>query len=546
MATSGIVKTDTKYDSYFWVKWSISGSQDITGNKTTIAWSCGLTPGEKYYTNAIKMGAVAINGVTVYSGGTYSDITDYKDHTFASGTLTIAHSGDGSKTFTVSAFSGWLYGNGDYNASAQSFTLPTIPRATTPTLSASSVNMGSAVTITLNRASSSFTHKLTYAFGSLSGQTSGLSASSGVGTSATFTPPLTLANQIPSTTSGKCTITCQTYNGSTLIGTKTVSLTLNVPSSVVPTISGVSISEATEGLATKFAAYVQNKSTLAVAITASGVYGSTIKNYETYIQAVPYRTASFTSNVITASGTIGVVTIVTDTRGRTAQVSNSVTILEYSPPEISALSAWRITTAGVASDEGTRIAMAMKFAISSVGGNNDHTYNFKYRKSTDTEFTSFGSGSASWSYDDTQLFTSAPEISVDNAYVIRVEIADYFQTAAYEVQIPTAFTIMDFRNTGKGMAIGKVSEKDALEVAMNSEFTGQVKIFAPGSSVADSGFIRMYRADGTLCAFLATSDGGDGLNLHFYSGGAWAGVVKFTKDGAIVAKNLSYGTATTG
>ena len=188
----------------------------------------------------------------------------------------------------------------------------------------------------------------------------------------------------------------------------------------------------------------------------------------------------------------------------------------------------------------------MKFAISSVGGKNDRTYNFKYRKSTDTNFTSFASGTASTSYDDTQYFTSSPEISTDYAYVIRIEIADYFQTVAYEVQIATAFTIMDFRSTGKGMAIGKVSEKDALEVAMNSEFTGQVKIFAPGSTVADSGFIRMYRNDGTLCAFLATSDGGNGLNLHFYENGVWKGVVKFTSDGAIIAKNLAYGTATTG
>lgn len=91
------------------------------------------------------------------------------------------------------------------------------------------------------------------------------------------------------------------------------------------------------------------------------------------------------------------------------------------------------------------------------------------------------------------------------------------------------------------MAIGKVSEKDALEVAMNSEFTGQVKIFAPASTEADSGFIRMYRADGTLCAFLATSDGGDALNLHLYSGGAWSGVVKITSDGTIEASNVRIG-----
>ena len=66
----------------------------------------------------------------------------------------------------------------------------------------------------------------------------------GVGTSTSWTVPLSLANQVPNGVSGTCTITCKTYNGSTLIGTKTTSLTLTVPSSIVPEISTIAISEA--------------------------------------------------------------------------------------------------------------------------------------------------------------------------------------------------------------------------------------------------------------------------------------------------------------
>lgn len=167
MATSGVISTNTKYGSCFWVKWEISGSQSISDNKTTIAWSCGLTPGEQYYDNAIKMSAVSIAGVKVYDGGTYSNITDYKDRTFASGTLELSHNADGTKSFTVAAFSGWLFGNGDYTAAAKSFTLPTIPRATTPSIGP--VTIGGKATISLPRASTSFTHTLSYSFGSASG-----------------------------------------------------------------------------------------------------------------------------------------------------------------------------------------------------------------------------------------------------------------------------------------------------------------------------------------------------------------------------------------
>ena len=35
---------------------------------------------------------------------------------------------------------------------------------------------------------------------------------------------------------------------------------------------------------------------------------------------------------------------------------------------------------------------------------------------------------------------------------------------------------MDFRSTGKGMAVGKVSEKDAFEVGMDADFKGSVMI----------------------------------------------------------------------
>ena len=72
-----------------------------------------------------------------------------------------------------------------------------------PSTSASSVALGSSVTINTNRLSSSATHTLTYTFGSASG-----TIATNVGASTGWTPPLSLASQIPSATSGYCTITC--------------------------------------------------------------------------------------------------------------------------------------------------------------------------------------------------------------------------------------------------------------------------------------------------------------------------------------------------
>lgn len=510
-------------------------SQSAADNTSTVSYSLVISRPYNISSSASKSYSITINGSTVKSGTT--TIGGSGSKTIASGTTTISHNADGTKSisfsFNLALAITW---GGTYISTASSsgsMTLSTIARATQPSLSSSTTAMGSSVTISMPRASSNFKHILYYDWYGSGWQV----IKSELDTSYTWTIPLSFANSIPSATSGWGTIYCETYNNEALIGTKSVTFTATVPSSVVPTISKVSITEATEGLAAKFGAFVQNKSTLAVEITAAGAYGSTIKSYETYIQAAPYRAASFTSALITTSGTIGVVTTVTDSRGRTAKVTNSVTVIAYSPPVINSLSVERIDTSGNYSDDGERIAVSMSFAISPVNNLNDHTFALKYKATSDTEFATFSSGSADWTYDGTQSFTDSPVISQDSSYTIRFEVSDYFQTVAYEFSLPSAFTLMDFHSTGKGMSIGKVSEKDALEIAMDMEVTGKAKIFAPASNVADSGYLRLYRADGTLAAFLATSDEGNGLNLHLYSGGAWSGVVKVTKDGALTVNN---------
>lgn len=125
MATSGAVNTKVLDDTYFWVRWNVQKSSSST-NSTTINWSCGVNPGHQYYTNALKIGPIKINGTTVYDGGTLSNITDYKEHTFSSGTLTIEHDKDGTKTFTISPFYGWIYESRNTWSSEKSFELPSL------------------------------------------------------------------------------------------------------------------------------------------------------------------------------------------------------------------------------------------------------------------------------------------------------------------------------------------------------------------------------------------------------------------------------------
>ena len=457
MATSSAMSTTNDKIKY---KITITqNSQSVANNTSNVTVSVRVYRTNTGYTT-YGTGTVycTINGTQYTEAITSSDKITSSGIVVFSKTLNIAHSADGSKTLATSA----RITHDQFSSSSQSYSqkLTTIPRATTPTLSASSVNMGASITINMPRASSSFDHTLTYKFGSATG-----TIGSDLGTSKAWTVPLSLASQIPNGTSGTCTITCKTYNGSTLIGTKTVSFTAKVPSSVVPSISALTAAEATTGLAAKFGAYVQNKSKVKVSITAAGSYSSTIKSYKTTVAGKSYTGSSFTSGVLTSSGTVTISTTVTDSRGRTATKSITVSVLAYSAPKISTFTAQRSNGLGAADDQGTMALARINFAIASVGESNDKSYSVDYKPKTSDTWVTAASGSV-YSYNSNMLLNI--DLNPDNSYDLRLTVTDYFGTATALAEIATTFTLLDFHSGGKGIAFGKVSEiENQMEIDMD-------------------------------------------------------------------------------
>ena len=469
MATDAIIKTNVKYGSYFWVQWSVR-EQDAARNKTVILWSCGLHPEEQYYTNAIRMSAVVINGRTVYSGGTYSDITDYREETFASGTMEIDHESDGSKTFTVSAFSGWLYGNGDYNAPAQSFELPTIPRATVPSMGAATI--GEEVTISLPRASGTFTHTLTYSFGSASG-----TIGSALGTSAVWRLPESLAAQIPHDPGGTGTLTCVTYSGSTLIGSKTIAFTASVPGSMKPALTPGWATVTYDNSGTKASAiraWVQGYSKARAEFDDSRItckQGAGVQQYSiTYlgktVSESPYRTETIGGTAATVRCTV------TDSRGLSAYEDFEIAIHPYAPPAITGARLYRADGDGAASDSGTHIAGRATANYSSIGGENAAAIR-GYWKAVGG---SYGSGAA-LSSGVTGIISGSAVISADRSYVAKLVITDSLgNTAEFEDSIPTERVAFHLKEGGNGAAFGKAAETEyVLELAEDWELKGGKK-----------------------------------------------------------------------
>lgn len=392
----------------------------------------------------------------------------------------ITHNADGTKSVTISATfyirftrnsTGVYY---EKITASQTIMLNTIPRATQPTLSASSVNMGSTVTINMPRASSSFTHDLAYSFAG----SAYTSIGTGKGTSYTWTVP-DLASKIPSATSGTVTIRCITKNGSTTIGTKTVLLTAKVPttSDFMPSISSVAIAEQTSGLAAQFGAYIQNKSKIKATITAAGAKGSTIKTYSTTFAGKTYTGSSWTSGVIAQSGSLSLTTTVTDSRGRTAKKTTTISVLAYAKPSISAFTARRATQAGVEDIiNGTHVSLAYTYSVTSLNAKNTANFKVEIKGINEGTWQTILTGSDLSAKVTTPVVLPTPQISTDNSYDLKATLYDWFGTeteATFLGSIKSGAVILDLRAEGDGIAFNKVAELPNLfDIGFPARFFG--------------------------------------------------------------------------
>lgn len=459
MASSGSITTNEKEGRSITLSWTLS-SQSIEKNTSTIAWTLkgsGSSGGGSWVmSGAFK---AVINGTTVYSSGTRIQLK--KDQVIASGSTTIAHNTDGTKSFSLSCQAG-VYTYAVSVTASGTHTLNTIPRASS--VSATNVNMGSATKITISRASSSFTHTLTYKFGS----STGTIVSKTTSTSVSWTPAISLANQIPKAVSGSCTITCDTYSGSTKVGSKTCTLTLAVPATVKPTITSLGVTRVDGTVPTDWGIYVQSKSKATLTINrAAGSYGSTISSYSISGGGFSSTESSFTTGFLTTSGTITFTAKVTDSRGRVSDAKIvSISVVAYAAPSFTDYLSQRAISDGTANDDGTYIRSIISYSYSSCGNKNTLTRSTYYKKSSASTWintnNSFSSGAA--------FVFGGSAISTESSYDVKYTITDAFITVTIYDTVSTAAVLMDFKAGGKGIAIGKVAEKDnTVEIANNWE-----------------------------------------------------------------------------
>lgn len=441
------------------------GSQSITANTSTVNWRMTVSRTGAYYTHNHQGDSTLslnLDGQNVhYSYPTWE--TSGEEYTLASGSSTISHNADGTKTLPISCTFNPNNGlHGTITVSA-SLGLTTIPRSSSVSVSAGVI--GSLVTININRSNSNFKHTVRYAWAGKTG-----TIATNVDTSTTWSIPLDFANDIPNSASGTGTIYVDTYSGSTKTGTQSTTLTASVPENVKPTFSGVTLSDlngAAQNLIPNGNTFIQVISNIKVGFNgASGSYGSSITGYRAEIVGRNQATSSNGGSlgIMNYHGTIKIRASVSDSRGRWSDTREvSVTVLEYFAPALS----FSIARTGSTSSTLT-VTRNAKIAPLAVSGSQKNTMSltFKVARLGTTNFqVDTGPATGSWT-SISSLVNSQANLAgnylANQSWVVIGTLEDKFTRTEFMVNVATESVVLSYDRSGVG--VNKIRERGALDV----------------------------------------------------------------------------------
>lgn len=451
MALSGTVKTNADSNGrYYQLSWT--ATQSTANNTSTISWTLSA---QGYSGNwvAERTLYVTIDGATVYNK---SDRVERKVGTIKTGTKTITHNSNGSRSFTITLGAA-VYGTSVNCKGSGTFALNTIGRAST--LNVSGGTLGVAQTITADRKVSSFTHTLTWECGSYSGTI----ANKSTATSWSFTPPLELANTATQLFPAGVYFKLTTYNGSTVVGTSDQTVVMKIPTSIKPTCT-VNITDPT-GYSATYGGYVQNKSKMKITVTATPAYGSPIASYSIIVNKNQYNYNPATTGVITTSGSNTIIGKATDERNRTGSVTTTINVLAYNSPKIT-FTMQRCDQDGTENMTGSYCKVSYKAVITSLSNKNSKSIKLRYKKTSDTTYTFRTINMESYTQEGSEIFSAED----GSSYNVQMQAIDSFETSTTTAELSTGFSILHIPASGKGLAVGKISQADEFEVGMDARF----------------------------------------------------------------------------
>lgn len=465
-----------------WCKITVTRNYGDTYATVTPYWGY-CSPGGAYASVDcyITAGSISQKSAT-FGASTHSVGTWY----YASGSSFKVNVGDDAGNLNISVYMYFNDGTSGRQSSVQSASFAYGTRGETiPSFSKSRVNIGRNVSITMEPYSSDFSHKLYY---SLNNKDLVHIDDFAKGKATTiWTLPESLAESITTSTEGTVYIVCKTYNGNTQVGgDKSVGLTAVIPDTYVPSISDVSITEITAGLADKFKCFVQHKSALKIKTNCSGVAGSSISSCAVTIDGTDYSGTNISTGIINSSGEMKVNIVIRDSRGRSATTNKTIQIYAYSSPDLSGCKANRVSSSQELNDDGENVLFRYAYRVSPVNNKNTASFEIQqYEESSKSwkrliDYSDYEKGSydvtASDPYANCAKYSPAIVYDKNKSFKFRLVVSDYFTTYALVIEVPVSYTLLEFGPNGHSLSLGGpcTNTDEQIDVHMDVEFSGIV------------------------------------------------------------------------
>ena len=477
MASNGSFNTNSYDGRHVQFSWNVA-SQSVANNNTTINWSISAVGGSSswYRSNPTS---VYINGNCVYYNGTR--VQQYKG-TIASGSYTIGHNSEGNASFSASVSSAIYSASTNCNGSG-SWSLPQIARAsqpsciTWPNTTENIGDIGSTITIHMNRHSDKFTHTVRYSFYDLNG-----TIATNVASNCTWTIPESFYSKMPNLNSSWGTIYADTYNGSTKIGTKSVKFTCNV-ANANPTIDKIDYydsSKKTTDITEDNQIIIRNNSNLEFKLTnLIALKYATLSKVEVLLNgitksatlsgsSVPSQMINF--GIVNSSSNLTASISVIDSRGNKTSYSKDITIVDWVQPSA-------IITCQRENNFYSTTHLTVDGSISSINDKNVIKIQYQYKKTTDTNYSALNI-----IQDNTQT-----SFEIDNkfAWDIRVIVSDLIGSTTYNLFVDKGIPIVYFDRSLSSMGVNCFPKyNNSLEVN-GVCFSGQV-LYNSASGTAET------------------------------------------------------------
>ena len=466
MSSNGSFNTNSYDGRHVQFSWNVA-SQSVANNNTTINWRISAEGGNSswYRSNPTS---VYINGNCVYYNGTR--VQQYKG-TIASGSYTIGHNSEGNASFSASVSSAIYSASVNCNGSG-SWSLPQIARAsqpsciTWPNTTENIGDIGSTITIHMNRHSDKFTHTVRYSFYDLNG-----TIATNVASNCTWTIPESFYSKMPNLNSSWGTIYADTYNGSTKIGTKSVKFTCNV-ANANPTINKIDYydsNQKTSDITEDNQIIIRNNSNLEFKLTnLIALKYATLSKVEILLNGIT-KSATLSSSsvpsqvinfgIVNSSSNLTASISVIDSRGNKTSYSKDITIVDWVQPSA-------IINCQRENNFYSTTHLTVDGSISSINDKNVIKIQYQYKKTTDTNYSALNT-----IQDNTQT-----SFDIDNTFAwdIRVIVSDLIGSTTYNLFVDKGIPIVYFDRLLSSMGVNCFPKYDNSFEANGVSLSGKV------------------------------------------------------------------------